>query len=123
MLAQNFMTADALGITEEQRQALILTLRFFEHGEVPHHRFHMNFWNFTKKGCDTIHCIGGWAEVLAQEEGLFQDTDFFDVTPLSRLFFPRSQEASACEDVEKGAHALRNYLTTGEAQWDEVMQP
>lgn len=117
MLAQNFMSATDLGITEEQHAALVKTLGFFERGEVPSDRFHMDFWILHAQ-CGTVHCIGGWAERFAGD-AIFLGKERPDA--LQKLFYPMEDSGASCTDTAQGAHALRNYLTTGEADWPSVM--
>lgn len=109
MLAQNFMTAEALGITEEQHTALVKTLGFFERGEVPPEKFDMRYW------CGTACCIGGWVEQLT---GV--NIDMGEPASIQPLCYPET-DALFCTDPAKGAHALRNYLTRGDADWRSVM--
>lgn len=117
MLAPNFKTAEELGIMMDQHAALVRTLRAFETGEIPADEFDMGVWSrrtiLHGKAC----CIGGWAQILVGEY-------LFDAAPLpaglDALFFP-DRPAIVCTDVRKGASALRNYLTTGNADWDDVM--
>lgn len=115
MLAQNFMSAEALGLTEEQRDAMITTLRAFERGEIK--RFYMGSW-----WCGTAGCIGGWIEELT---GCDLSAIFQNSARLDRLLFPTDvygdTHAIACRDPKKGAQALRNYLVTGVADWEGVM--
>lgn len=118
MLAQNFMTAEALGLTEEQHSALVKTLAFFERGEVPEGGFDMFHWKKKHSDCGTACCLGGWAEILAGLPRYSMHNE--DAPGLQRLFFPDSN-AIVCTDPAKGAAALRNYLTTGEPRWEEVM--
>lgn len=128
MLAQNFMSADALGITEEQHAALVKTLGFFERGEVPAHRFYMGEWcDDPEDECGSIMCIGGWAESLSGKK-VFEVSLSWMPGNLRELFFGRGNSdlspapgVLVCRDPAKGAHALRNYLTRGDADWAGVM--
>lgn len=119
MLAPNFLSAEALGITEEQQEALIITLRAFESGSVGPDEFDMGDW---------LCCIGGWAEKLAENEELFSPPSAFPLE-LNKLFFQGVEDgynpfgkSAPCTDTTKGAAALRNYLVTGQSRWDEVLQ-
>lgn len=117
MLARNFLSAVALNITDEQHDALVKTLVFFETGQVPDGRFHMDTWR-APHPCGTIMCLGGWAEFLVQK------TLFYSVARpvgLHRLFYPKKYSAFSVKDPAVGARALRNYLTTGNARWSEVL--
>lgn len=120
MLAQNFLSAEALGITEEQREALIKTLGAFERGEIPEDEFYMGSW-----ACGTTACIGGWSERLANKIIFLEINPFSLPVGLQELFYPdefeEDDKAICCRDINKGSAALRNYLTLGEPRWDEVM--
>lgn len=140
MLAQNFKSAADLEISQPQLEALIKTLVLMETGEIKFvhldeksfessvegksHEglFNMNVWNaFTP--CGTVCCIGGTAEYVGKVnfpggcmEGMPEGLD--------RLFYPYELPDHQWNDitVEKGAQALRNYLTYGEPRWKEVME-
>jgi hypothetical protein len=129
MLAQNFKSADDLGITEPQHQALRKTLVLLETDKLAHvepvdrcadrgsftGHFNMCEWN-TASACGTVCCIGGTAELIGnvkfEPQGLPEGLD--------ELFFPN---AFRVEDVtpSQAATALRAYLTTGDAKWHEAV--
>ncbi len=133
MLAQNFMTAADLGLTDEQHSALIKTLALMDAGKLVHVRdvewdstkdedvfsghFNMSFWT-APHSCGTAGCIGGTAEMISGVK--FPD---LLTEKLKVLFYP----SRACEiadidyediTVPQAAMALRSYLTTGDARWD-----
>lgn len=128
MLAQSFMAAVDLKITEAQRDALIKTLVLMETGKLQYvevtgkigsfrktrkftGHFNMRSWRDEIKGCGTVACIGGTAEMIGNVD--------FDHIPdgLYQLFFTmyRRNGDGVIQDitVEQASRALRNYLTTG----------
>jgi hypothetical protein len=133
------MTAQELGIPEAWRAALGLVLGKLERGELRHvdletfsqvprgDWFNMNWWDndfiATTKDCGTVACIGGWAEKLGgvkfEVEGPLGLEE--NHPELEKLFYPRGTRDYDHIDAEHAATALRNYLTGGRAQWEEVM--
>ena len=85
MLAQNFKTAETLGISDCEVEALIKVLRLLECDEliyVPYQKarkfkgtngFNMSFGvsDEATQHCGSIGCIAGWARFL--EPGVFMD--------------------------------------------------
>lgn len=134
MLAQNFKTAAELDITEKQKRALMKVLVLLETGKMEHvpnykpvmgkpddkftGHFNMMVWGENCE-CGTVRCIGGTAEIVG-------DVDFSGVigqctSPLYRLFFPPGHISTWDKYTDQhAARALRNFLTTGEAQWESV---
>lgn len=136
MLAQSFLSADDLELSERQRDALIKTLVLLETGKLTHVHandisigfelddytnykfsgyFNMAVWH-EHYNCGTVACIGGTAEMIGQVEfnpGIS--------AALRELFYPRRHVALANVTVKQAAQALRNYLTTGHAHWHDVM--
>lgn len=125
MLAQNFMTASELDITDAEHGALIKTLAFLERAEARHidigdpdcgtgpNHFNMAAWD-----CGTCHCILGWARSFVGGKPHFSDlTD-----GLWDLCYPNRSACGGLNGVtvEQAAAALRNYLTLGDAHWSEV---
>lgn len=144
MLARNFMTAEALDIKEKEYNALVSVLGRLERGEIGHKNFDMacpmrSLWTTTTdfdggvlftsrtEECGTAGCIGGY---VAVEMGVAPARYVYESdkrSGLGRLYFPRDEGAGRLVDCihsiapEEGAHALRNFLTTGEPCWDEVL--
>jgi hypothetical protein len=136
-----FLTAEYLGLTEEQHEALIAALDALESGAVNYrenhaayypvvpckeaklpHNFNMDTWR-GEDGCGTVCCIGGLAEVMAQKS-VFTSCDIPEY--LDRLFYPSYKYDDSVREfseinAKQAAAALRNYLTTGEPKWNEVM--
>jgi len=133
MLARSFLSAEDLGIRQDQRDALIKVLHMLERGELVHtvfsrvhhtifaretHRgFNMTLW-VEKHRCGTIACIGGWAELVANDSNLFDVV----VNKLDELFSPPEDEVTnyASVTVEQASRALSSYLTTGDPRWSEA---
>jgi hypothetical protein len=129
MLAQNFKSADDLGITEPQHDALRKTLVLLETGKLTHveprhgcadrgsftGHFNMSEWN-SASDCGTVCCIGGTAELIGNVK--FEAARLPE--GLDELFFPN---AFRVEDVNtsQAATALRSYLTSGDARWYEAV--
>src|SRR5437764_12102566 len=118
MLAQNFRSADDLGITEPQHDALRKTLVLLETGRLVHTEpgrtrgdrgrftghFNMREWN-SAGACGTVCCIGGTAELIGNVH--------FDPERLpeglDELFFPNTARVEDI-DTSQAATALRCYL-------------
>jgi hypothetical protein len=136
MLAQNFMTAADLGLADEEQAALVALLGMLERGELHHvplsdvstlgdipenftGGFNMEYWAVDTPNCGSVCCIGGSAEMIG---GLRHDQLFnkMDALPaLDDLFMPDA-DMDAITPAQ-AAMALRNYLTTGQARWSEVL--
>jgi hypothetical protein len=132
MLAQNFKTAKDLKITEPQREALMKTLVLMETDKLihvveqsqycevsPQFTGHFNMCDWKGKiGCGTVCCIGGTAELVGAVsfQGKLDDN-------LQKLFFPdvAYYDYWIFITVDQAAQALRNYLTTGKANWENIL--
>lgn len=142
MLTQNFKSAADLGISDKVYDALKKTLVLMETGQLIFYadpdgkcgvednrncspmtfHFNMDSWAI-KHDCGTVRCIGGTAEALGRFR--FEMNGGKEKLPdaLDDLFYPYEVNDSWSNiTVEQGAQALRNYLTYGEARWDEVME-
>lgn len=136
MLAQSFMSADELHITEPQRDALQKVLVLLETGKLTHVSnedldydgdsalrfdglFNMQTW-CSKHTCGTVGCIAGTAEIVAGSE-LFS----YEIRDrnLSDLFNPWEIGSDKWQEItpSQAARALRSYLTTGGAKWSEAV--
>lgn len=133
MLAQSFMSAADLGITEAQRDALQKVLVLLETDKLTHIRlesasfqdpsevftghFSMVDWNQPHE-CGTVCCIAGTAELV----GGLPSYSWPNVHGLNDLFIPYLAEASLADITPaQAARALRSYLTTGDAKWAEAV--
>lgn len=150
MLAQSFKTAKELGISQQAIEALQKVLVLFEtekvryipedeyqlrgYPDMPYAvdssnpnsakiLFNMSSWS-SPRDCGTVCCIGGTAALISgidfnalvhSRNGISKE-----IQSLYRLFYP---DCSGYDDVtvDQAAQALRNYLTTGEPQWPQVM--
>ena len=144
MLAQNFKTASDLEITEKQKQALIKTLVLFETDRMNSFdcsadsidwpnaydpaftgNFNMRFWSVAHPSCGTVACIGGTAEII----GDVSFDGWMNNDSLRQLFCPGGEEEPITVvharlnkiTPRQAATALRNYLTTGEPNWGEIL--
>lgn len=136
MLAQNFKTASALGLTADQQQGLCRTLVMLETEKLSHEPFN-NDWPLGHLGkftghfnmatwgraapCGTVACIGGTAEILGAQ-GLASVA--CRNSALRELFEPADIDPLDWEKITptQAATALRSYLTTGDARWDLAVQ-
>jgi hypothetical protein len=142
MLAQQFLSHDALGIEQVDRDALIAVLGMLERKELVHWRDPdeapiSNGFNMAAlisgRECGTVGCICGWAHVASRGRA-FQALAASARAPdwsesisrmpeaLKDLFGFGLPDRQLCgRTVTQSAEALRNYLTTGDAQWDDVL--
>lgn len=141
MLAQSFMSAADLGLTEPHRLALQKVLVLLETGEMkfekvppgaqteyePENRkyggfFNMASWAMTH-GCGTVACIGGTAELIGNVTFTSDFGNDIDDPSLRELFMPSCIPLYEWRDitVSQAARALRSYLTTGDAKWAEAV--
>jgi hypothetical protein len=126
MLAQNFKTAAELQISDAELESLIKVLGMLERQELVHvlpneeARVKNGFCIRTvciQTDCGTVACIMGWARLVSNNKSLF------DARPPAALNLFQMDNSYYKPDVsiEQAAWAIRNYLTHGEARWDEVM--
>jgi hypothetical protein len=136
MLAQNFLTAEDLCLTEQAHAALIKVLHLLDCGELKHVKLERdtcffkdstepNAFNMASFECGTAHCIGGWARVFMDKVPM---RDKVDKGGLYRLFYPPQHfqvpGAPKYHDItaEQAACALRSYLITGQPHWEEAFK-
>ena len=144
MLAQAFLTAADLGLTEAEHQAFVTTLGLMERGELQHTdtsnvndvteyydirdglpkftgHFSLAQW-ITGYQCGTVACIGGTAELVGKL-ALHQISQKCngDNPELNELCYPSGDFEYEDVTVEQAAIALRSYLTTGKANWAEAL--
>lgn len=143
MLAQSFMSADELHITEPQRDALQKVLVLLETGKMTHYKptsgylrpnnswyetglvarfdghFNLATWG-DERDCGSVCCIGGTAEAISgvSFDGWMDRPN----SSLHDLFAPH--DVCPLEYIaitpSQAARALRSYLTTGNANWAEA---
>jgi hypothetical protein len=134
MLAQNFLTAKDLYLSDKFHSQLITLLGRMERGEFVHvgenefplvdkpewkgrELFNMEQIYLRGMPCGTVGCMWGWATAGETAFGL-------SMTVSQRnLFMTSPQWRSVREQitVDQAASALRNFLTTGEANWADMV--
>jgi hypothetical protein len=70
--------------------------------------------------CGTVACLGGTAELLGGISFTDEVYGLNDGDDIEELFHPSIEDWDIITEKD-GAKALRNYLTTGNANWKEVM--
>lgn len=131
MLAQSFMSAADLGVTEPQRDALQKVLVLLETGKLKHiPEKEINFiepeedhfsgmfnmgWTTVGHSCGTVGCIKGNAELISGVELSSYQND-----ALHELFYTVEMNGRDIT-TSQAARALRSYLTTGDANWAEAV--
>lgn len=127
MLAQNFKTAEELGLAEVEVEALITVLRMLERGDIARAQFHMGRF---RDECKTPACICGWAYYISSGRAFSELTAHCGPIilhrrvskSLSELFrLTEARDSGADITPAQAAVALRNYLTHGEPRWAEAM--
>jgi hypothetical protein len=120
-----FLSAEKLGITEEQKCALVKVMVALGDGTITEQEFYMPVWkergylvgDRSRHHCKTVACIGGWAETLGKvnmrHTGGGQGMD--------DLFHPPGVEWRAIGAVE-AIRAIQNYLRTGDPDWRGAMK-
>lgn len=126
-----YLSADELGITEDQRDALLWVRNRLEAGTIHHvgarrlvigeRNFNMRVWR--RDGlCGSVMCIGGWMET----RGVFSKDDNRDCTypdVLDPLFKPNMSEdlwsrLTTSQTVRAIDYWLRGY---GESCWAKAL--
>lgn len=127
MLAQNFMSAKRIGMSDRELDAHIKVLGMLERGELVHvndapqgERFNMSDCG-TINECGTVACIGGWVALCLGRKSQRTLVNYVhSVTgPREELYFPHFHHPVMPHKItpQQAAHALRNYLTTGKPGW------
>lgn len=130
MLTRTYKTATELEIPQKLFDALLKVRDILESGKLVHHPisfptipngFNMLDWK-TRDECNTVACIGGWAEMFAGEK--FNSDRFTE--GFYRLCYPKSLPGDRYNynydkiTTAQAARAITNYLTTGDSKWQEV---
>jgi hypothetical protein len=143
MLAQTYLDARKLGITERERDALIDVLAGLERGHFVHlqdaevaNNYAVGLaFNMSDFNCGTTACIAGWCDLLHGTQFVKRCAGSWTNRPgrrrnLQDLFHAEDDDYSADDNewiyleeitTAQAAAALRNYLTSGKARWGEVM--
>lgn len=136
MLAQNFKTAESLGIKDKEFDALVKVLGMLERAEVRHteytgldreqippgDNFCMSVTHHHKEGCGTVACIGGWAALMMGHPDpngyVHQSMRQSGNHRLWELYWSQTDRDVT---ASQAATALRSFLTNGECRWDEAL--
>jgi len=144
MLAQSFLKPETLGLSDEQHAALVKVLGMLERGEIEYYRARFpdeqsctigssrsspskfNMVSFYRaEECGTVSCICGWAEHVGGLPRRSLSSMRIWNPQLGLLFEPPVLNfgAQGILDIQpdQAAVALRNYLTTGHAMWQEIL--
>lgn len=132
MLMQNFLSYKQLRINKHEWEGLVKVLALFDCGDLEHvpagsvgveppkgcHGFNMTWFE-----CNTARCIGGWVRAFGGKR--FRDS-YHRNKALNALYFPMFKNKAYHNDygkvtVAQAAIALRSFLTTGDAKWDEAV--
>jgi len=127
VLAQNFKSAEELGLAEVEVEALVTVLRMLERGDIAREQFHMGQFRHE---CKTPACICGWAHHISRGRAFSELASACGPIILHRrassalndLFRLTQARGSGGEITPaQAAVALRNYLTHGEPRWAEAL--
>jgi hypothetical protein len=128
VLAQNFKTAEELGLADVEVKALVTVLRMLECDDIAPEMFHMGYFKYE---CQTPACICGWAhhisggkafpELSTQVGPMLVYRRFNESPSIIELFRVTAVRGSGGEITPaQAAIALRNFLTCGEPRWAEA---
>lgn len=137
MLAQNFKKSSDLGITDAEFAALAAVLGMLERGDVRHVEkpqtidflkgstiappAAFSIWSYYgESDCGTVCCICGWAEFIGRFPvgGLWSTAR--NNPGLDELFDPSISNIDRIT-LAQAAVALRSYLSTGHACWEDAL--
>lgn len=135
MLANNFMTPSALGISDVEFESLVKVLGMLERAEISDDQFTMRR---VQQPCRTPACICGWANhvsggrafPLHEKPGptIFSGPSYGPYwkgmsRPLRELFGygGRMTDPVYAATPSQAAIALRSFLTHGEPRWAEAL--
>ena len=136
MLANNFMTPSALGISDVEFDALVKVLGMLERSEIPDDQFTMRR---VQHPCRTPACLCGWANhVSAGRAFPLQARSGLTMFANAAAYGPRWSEMPRqvlqlfgyggrptdpvyLATTSQAAIALRNFLTHGEPRWEEAL--
>lgn len=140
MLARNFKTPGELDLSQEVFDALVSALNILERGEIEHiprgdwrcaskrfagkhpRKFNMGAWD-TPTSCGMVGCIGGLVEAISKVKLRTKYSSPTALVPLGlqELCYPDLSYSYDDITVEQAATALRQYLSTGEANWKSIL--
>lgn len=113
MLAQNFKTAAELNVTRAEFDVLVRVLGMLEREEIEQSQFTMS----AVGDCGTPACIMGYCHQLNPKTFplLSMRDDLYD----GLFMFGDNRRHGVTR--EHAASGLRNFLTFGDPQWDDVL--
>jgi hypothetical protein len=137
MLANNFMTPSALGISDVEFDSLAKVLGMLERGEIPDDQFTMRR---VQHPCRTPACLCGWANHVSAGRAFPLHATYSRLTVFTTTatYGPRWSELAPqvkhlfgfggrpadpvyAASPSQAAIALRNFLTHGEPRWAEAL--
>jgi hypothetical protein len=137
MLANNFMTPTALGISDVEFESLVKVLGMLERSEIADDQFTMRR---VQHHCRTPACLCGWANHVSDGRAFPLHATATRPWPFSGAvtYGPRWKELPRpvrdlfgyggrptdpiyTASPSQAALALRNFLTHGEARWVEAL--
>ncbi len=143
MLARNFKSAKALGLSQIDYDGLVKALGAFEREEVvsftmdtfEHPKlFNMMCWHTKTAECGTMGCIAGWASELTNGEAFSWVRADYHINAIAEgleklpanlriLFIPNDHVRHELSRIttSQAAQALRNFLATGDANWEAIL--
>lgn len=132
MLAQTFKSAKDLKLRQEVYDALVKVYWMLADGVIPKRLFFMGTVgspeiNAKGKPCGSAGCIMGWCNAVTP--GVIEPSSYdsskglVGPTELNTLcFHPDAIGGWEGASKEQATKALHNYLTTGRANWREVLK-
>lgn len=130
MLAQTFKTAKELKISQAKYDALVKVYWMFADEKIPEHLFDMGTIGspvLLEKGrkevpCGSPGCILGWCQAVSFEAFMPGSATDYVGTGLHSLFFSPVACCDYATSRAQAAKAIHNFLTTGSANWREVLK-
>lgn len=129
MLARSFLSAADLKLPEMERGALIKVLHMLERGELVEVRrndtskpngFCMSTVS-AKSDCGSVGCILGWARFVTNEQVFDFWNPKFPLPRAASVLFMYGDDRRHRVTIDQAIRGLSNYLTTGRANWDQVL--
>ena len=102
-----------LGIPGLPFAGLVALEHLLRDGKIPTKKFDMRMWWRFQCGC-----IGGWLEHIAALADIREASYYNNLLP---LLYPLECEEAWDATPKQAAKAIRNYLTTGDPKWVDVV--
>ena len=111
-----------LGITAHNRAALLDLMLALQSGEIKQKQFDMRRWweEDDQRHCGSVGCIGGYTEARYNVYLDIDNAGLYDL--MYPDFLNRERPRPPRTTPKQGAHAIWNFLTTGEPGWDRVLK-